>query len=236
VGYLRVALITDGCSPGTGLPGADCPRRVVLAETAGANTGAGGFGGFGSHIHATVLPGVLLPGDAGGPAAGDGTPQLVAIIGRFGASNAGCTGDLRGCQDPFVIERVAWSGGASVALEPGVENGLAPDPADPMVAGTSETAGTALGPVTDLLNVLLVRPAGLSLVDPAAAVALAAEGFTEAAWYVRGVDVPHLPLPDPPYGRLAPVIRWAVVSVRGNVIVSGEVLGTVALKQANPAD
>jgi hypothetical protein len=232
-GYLRAALIADGCSPGTGLPGADCRRRVVLAETAGANDGAGGFGGFGSHIHATVLPGVLLPGDAGGPAAGGGTPRLVAIIGRFGASNAACPGDLLGCEDSFVIERVAWSDGASVALEPGVESGLVAEPADPMVADTSETAGTALGPATELLNVLLVRPAGLSLVDPMAAVALDAKGFTEAAWYVRGVDVPHQPLPDPPYGRLAPVIRWAVVSVRGNVVVSGEVTGPPALMQAN---
>ena len=235
VGYLRVALITDGCSPGTGLPGADCPRRVVLAETNGSNAGAGGFGGFGPHIHATVLPGVLLPGDAGGPAAGDGTPQLVAVIGRFGAANAGCTGDLRSCEDPFAIERVAWSGGASVALEPGAESGLVMEPADPMVASTSVTAGTSVRPVTTLLNVVLVRPDGLSNVDPAAAVALAAEGFTEAAWYVRGLDVPYDPLSGPPYGRLAPVIRWAVVSLRGSVIVSGEVPGALPLKQGDPA-
>jgi hypothetical protein len=205
---------------------------MTLAEWPGGVDGRFGDTGNGRHIHGVVPPGVLVPGDPGGPPLSDPGGAYVVVIARFGSTSAGCTGDLRGCAEPFAIERVAWADGTRLPLLPATEAGLTPDPADPILDQTFLALNPGLSPITALLNVTLVTPDGLALLDPGAAIAAAQAGFTAAdappdgasgtAWYLRGVDVPYDPLPDPPYGRRDAVVRWAViVPSTGEVIARG---------------
>ena len=223
-GYLRVSGAGPGCDAQPGIPGAACDRRAILAQSGGSGAGTGGVGpgGFGPHIHAVVPPGVIVPGDAGGPLPGIDDFSPVVIIGRFGATDAGCTGDMAGCLDPFVIERVAWATGAGIAFGPLDQAALSVRPRDPVVAGRQDAAIATLGPTTELLRVLLLRPASLMAVDPAAAAAVSSRGITGQVWYVRGLDVHFDPAPSPFSGLRLPRIRWAVVDqASGTIVASG---------------
>lgn len=228
-GYLRGGGNAMTCGVETVLPGSACARPVVIAETPVSSSSGAGSSGRGAQIHAVVPPGVLLPGDPGGPTANaGGSYPFVVVIGRFGASDAGCTGDLRGCEDPFTVERIAWADGESVAIVPGAQASLAASASDPVVVDTPRATRAALGPTTALLRVLLLG-AGLEAVDPTAAGAIAEWSASPAAgavWYLRVLDVPASPLPGPFRGLRTPQIRWAVVSRRtGALIASGVVPG-----------
>lgn len=232
-GYLRVVSgDASACGRQTGIPGSSCARSMTLAEWPGGVEGRIGDPGNGRHVHGVVPPGVLVPGDPGGPPLQDQGGTFVVVIARFGSTDQGCTGDLRGCTEPFTIERVAWADGVRVPLLPAAEAGLTPDPADPILDRTYLALNPGLAPVTALLNVTLVTPDGLALLDPGAAIAAgqagfgtpgtASDGATASAWYLRGVDVPYDPVADPPYGRRDAVVRWAViVPSTGEVIARG---------------
>jgi hypothetical protein len=225
-GYLRVNGPGDGCDIAPGIPGASCARAAVLAELPGTGSGTGaiGSGGFGPHIHAVVPPGVVVPGDVGNQPVDGSTFSPVVIIGRFGATNAGCAGDMAGCVHPFVIEQVAWAGGAPVKLAAGIEKGLSVRRSEPMVARQRATASAALGPTTALLRVLLLRPSALAAVDPDAAAAISTRRIAGAIWYVRALDVHLDPIPGPFNGIRHPTIRWAVIDRRtGARLAGGEV-------------
>ncbi len=235
-GYLRPGRGTaSSCAVDAGLPGSSCAREVVIVESAGAGPDAN-FGGFGAHIHAVVPPGVLLPGDTGGPGPGSGGGfPAVVLIGRFPASDAGCTSDLRGCADPFTVERVAWVDGHAVPLVPAAAGSVALLPTDPMVTDTPQATLSALGPTTTLLRALLLVD-GLEAVDPAAARAIrdwSRGPGSGAVWYLRALDVPAGPLAGPFKGLRFPQVRWAVVSQQTRrVIATGLVPGTAAAATA----
>jgi hypothetical protein len=237
-GYLRLA--GDGACPlVTRLPGSGCARPVVIAESMGAASGSTG-GGYGRHIHAVVPPGVVLPGDPGGPdvagagaagAGGAAVDPFVVVIGRFGATDAGCTGDLRGCQDPFTVERVAWADNGPVAIIPGAQSPLSVRADDPVASNPGRAVQLALGPSTAILRFLLLGDA-LEVVDPASSSAIAAWWASPASgpvWYLRVLDVPAGPLPGPFAGLRVPQIRWAVVSqATGALIATGVATGSRA--------
>jgi hypothetical protein len=213
----------SACAVDAGLPGASCAREIVIAASGDAAQGGATFGGIGAHIHAVVPPGVLLPGDAGGPRTGPG-----GGFGRFGASDAGCTADMRGCVDPFTVERVAWVDGLVAPLLPAAERSIALPPTDPMITDTPQATLSALGPTTTLLRALLLVD-GLETVDPAAALAVrdwARAPDAGAVWYLRALDVPAGPPAGPFKGLRHPQVRWAVVSERTRrVIAAGIVPG-----------
>lgn len=137
----------------------------------------------------TVPPGVLIPDRAVGLAVADlGPPPPVVVLGRFGASDAGCNRDPRDCAEPFTIEAVVWSSGRNLAPGRQVATGLVA-PVDAVTASLTEP-GTGLPlDVARLVRVVLARAADLAALDPAAAVALrpAGIGSSTPVWYVRGL-------------------------------------------------
>ena len=152
-----------------------------------------------------VPPGVLIPDRAVGLAVADlGPPPPVVVLGRFGASDAGCNRDPRDCAEPFTIEAVVWSSGRNLAPGRQVATGLVA-PVDPVAASVAASvaepaAGSPVG-VARLLRVVLARAADLAALDPAAAVALRPAGIgpSTPVWYVRGLAAD------------GPAISWAVV-------------------------
>lgn len=236
-GYLRSGRDRAAtCAVDAGLPGASCAREAVIAASGDAASSGATFGGIGAHIHAVVPPGVLLPGDTGGPGPGSGGGfPAVVLIGRFGVSDAGCTSDLRGCADPFTVERVAWVDGLAIPLVPAAAGSVALLPTDPMVTDTPQATLSALGPTTTLLRALLLVD-GLEAVDPAAARAIrdwSRGPGSGAVWYLRALDVPAGPLAGPFKGLRFPQVRWAVVSQQTRrVIATGLVPGTAAAATA----
>ncbi len=149
----------------------------------------------------TVPPGVLIPDRAVGLAVADlGPPPPVVVLGRFGASDAGCNRDPRDCAEPFTIEAVVWSSGRNLAPGRQVATGLVA-PVDLVTASLTEPGTGPPLDVARLVRVVLARAADLAALDPAAAVALrpAGIGSSTPVWYVRGLAAD------------GPAISWAVV-------------------------
>jgi len=221
-GFLRAWADPSQCrNPVPGLPGGGCERTAILAEVSWSNPGSEVFSGIGPHIHAVIPAGVVIPDTAVGPAVTDINPPPVVAIGHFAPGPSACPGDDPACEETFTIERVAWASGQRLALGRQVATPLVASGTDPMVTDPALTTGRAIGPLTTLLRTVLVEPRELASVDAVAATAVRSVGTRGPVWYVRGLDVPYDPLLDPPYGRKAAAIRWAVLSLRGKVIASG---------------
>ena len=221
-GYLRAWADPSQCrNPVPGLPGGGCERTAILAEVSWSSPGSEVFSGMGPHIHAVIPPGVIIPDTAVGPALTDVNPPPVVAIGHFAPGPSACSGVDPACEETFTIERVVWASGQDLALGRQVATPLVASGADPMTTDPALTTSRAIGPVTTLLRTVLVEPRELASVDALAAIAAKGARTHGPVWYVRGLDVPYDPLLDPPYGRRAAIIRWAVLSLRGKVIVSG---------------
>ena len=221
-GFLRAWADPSLCrNPVPGLPGGGCERTAILAEVSWSNPGSEVFSGIGPHIHAVIPPGVVIPDTAVGPALTDVTPPPVVAIGHFAPGPSACPGEDPACEETFTIERVVWASGQRLALGRQVATPLVASVTDPMTTDPALTTSRAIGPVTTLLRTVLVEPRELASIDALAAIAAKGARTHGPVWYVRGLDVPYDPLLDPPYGRKAAVIRWAVLNLRGKVIVSG---------------
>ena len=236
-GYLRAWVDPQACSnPIPGLPGEGCTRLAFLTEAPWATGRSEGLGGIGEHLSGIVPPGVSIPDSTVGLVTADtrqATP--VVVIGRFGSAGDRCLESLRGCDEPFVIERVTWVAGQDLAMARQISRGLTADDSDPMAREPDMSAGRALGPITTLLRMVLVEPDALLAVDAAAAAALVDRGAGPAGpiWYVRGLDVPYQPPPGPPYARSVSVVRWAVVDrATGTVLAAGDAGASMRPKAA----
>jgi hypothetical protein len=201
-GWLRAWADPRACTqPIAGLPGGGCPRAALLVDGPWADPTPRSDSDLGPHVAGIVPPGVLIPDRAVGLAVADlGPPPPVVVLGRFGASDAGCNRDPRDCAEPFTIEAVVWSSGRNLAPGRQVATGLVA-PVDPVTASLTEP-GTGLPlDVARLVRVVLARAADLAALDPAAAVALrpAGIGSSTPVWYVRGLAAD------------GPAISWAVV-------------------------
>jgi hypothetical protein len=201
-GWLRAWADPQDCThPIDGLPGGGCPRAAMLVGGPWTDRPSSTSSDVGPHLHGVVPPGVLIPDRAVGLAvAGLGPPPPVVVIGRFGASETGCTRDLRGCDEQLTIEAVVWSSGRNLSAGRQVAAGLVA-PVD--VVATSVTdpeVGPPIG-LTRLLRVVLAQASDLAALDPAAASVLgpAALGPSVPVWYVRGLTAD------------GPAIDWAVV-------------------------
>jgi hypothetical protein len=231
-GFLRTSYDPASCpSPVHGLPAGGCEQRATLSDAPRTDAASGG-GGFGVHVHGVVPRGVEVPAAAVGAPRGPGGLPVV-VIGRFPGSEAGCTDDFDGCEEPFVIERVAWADGERLGIEPQIADSEAAAPTDPMLADTTGSASAALGPTTTLLRVALVNAADVGGLDALAGDALGGRAVRAGTptWYVRGLDVPYDPLPDPPYGRRPPRVRWAVIDATTWVVLAR---GSVPTDTADP--
>jgi hypothetical protein len=122
------------------------------------------------------------------------------VLGRFGASDAGCNRDPRACEEPFTIEAVAWSSGRNLAPGRQVAAGLVA-PVDVVAASVTDPGVGPLVGAARMLRVVLARASDLPALDPAAAVALRPAGMLPSApvWYVRGLAAD------------SPTISWAIV-------------------------
>ena len=144
-----------------------------------------------------------------------GPPPPVVVIGRFGASDTGCTRDLRGCDEQLTIEAVVWSSGRTMAPGRQVAAGLAA-PLD-LVAESLTDPG--VGPPAGMvrpLRVVLARASDLAALDPAAPAVLRAAGARPATpvWYVRGLATDGA------------TISWVVVEPGpGRVLARGNLSG-----------
>jgi len=220
-GYLRAWADPQACTrPVPGLPGGGCERQALLAETSWPDSGSELVSGIGPHLHASVPPGVVIPDTAVGLVSDrPGPPPPVVVIGRFDAPGTAGVG-VPGVEPPFTIERVAWASGLQESIGRQVEAGLAVAPGDPTRAGPGSAALRAIGPVSMLLRIVLVRRDALASVDPAAARAAAShEAGIGQLWYIRALAVAGNPGPGQPDGRSAPVVRWAVVAARTGVVI-----------------
>jgi hypothetical protein len=98
-GWLRAWADPQDCTqPIAGLPGGGCPRNALLGSEPWTDSPSGTVPVVGAHVAGVVPPGVLIPDRAVGlSVAGLGPPPPVVVIGRFGASDAGCNRDPRDC-------------------------------------------------------------------------------------------------------------------------------------------
>ena len=140
-GWLRAWADPRACTqPIAGLPGGGCPRAALLVDGPWSDPTPRSGSDLGPHVAGTVPPGVLIPDRAVGLAVADlGPPPPVVVLGRFGASDAGCNRDPRDCAEPFMIEAVVPSTGRNLALERQGRDGprCASRPGDPgLVDGT----------------------------------------------------------------------------------------------------
>lgn len=225
-GYLAAWTVPGDCDlPIPGLTGVGCERRAILTEAPWARTGTAGMGGIGAVIEAVVPAGVTVPDAALGLVVAEDDPPPVVVIGWFAGAGDACPAARPSCGPTFTIERITWASGRRMGLGHQVAEPLAVDMADPLVADRARTAGRALGPITMLLRLALVDRDALAGLDATAAAGLRARGPRAGdgpVWYLRGLDVPYDPLPDPPYGHREAVVRWAVVDqATGRVLVSG---------------
>lgn len=189
-GWLRAWADPRACTrPIAGLPGGGCPRAALLVDGPWTDPAPSTASDLGPNVAGIVPPGVLIPDRAVGLAVADlGPPPPVVVLGRFGASDAGCNRDRRDCAGPFTIEAVVWSSGRNLAPGRQVATGLVA-PVDPVAASVAKpTLGSPVG-VARLLRVVLARAADVAALDPAAAVALRPTGIGSATpvWYVRGL-------------------------------------------------
>ncbi len=201
-GWLRAWADPHACThPIAGLPGGGCPRTAMLVDMPWTDPPSSSSSDVGPYVTGIVPPGVLVPDRAVGLAVADlGPPPPVVVIGRFGASDAGCNRDPRDCDEPFTIEAVVWSSGRNLAPGRQVATGLAA-PVDLVAASvTDKSVGPPVG-VARLLRVVLARASDLAALDPAAAVALRPAGMQPSTpvWYVRGLATDDA------------AISWAVV-------------------------
>jgi hypothetical protein len=201
-GWLRAWADPRACTnPIDGLPGGGCPRAAMLVGGPWTDRASSSSSDVGPRLNSIVPPGVLIPDRAVGLAVVDsGPPPPVVVLGRFGASDAGCNRDPRECTEPFTIEAVAWSSGRNLAPGRQVAAGLVV-PVDLVAASATDPGvGPPVG-VTRLLRVVLARASDLAALDPAAALALHPAGMRPSApvWYVRGLAAE------------SSAISWAVV-------------------------
>ena len=138
-GWLRAWADPEACThPIEGLPGGGCPRAALLVDGPWTDRPTSSSSDVGPHLHGVVPPGVMIPDRAVGLAVADlGPPPPVVVIGRFGASDTGCTRDLRGCDEQLTIEAVVWSSGRSMATGRQVAAGLVA-PLDLVAASVTE--------------------------------------------------------------------------------------------------
>jgi hypothetical protein len=215
-GWLRAWADPRACTqPIAGLPGGGCPRDAMLVNGPWTDPQPRSGPDVGLHVAGTVPPGVLIPDRAVGLAvAGLGPPPPVVVIGRFGASDAGCNRDPRDCVEPFTIEAVVWSSGRSLAPGRQVATGLVV-PADPVAESvTDPTVGPPVG-MTRLLRAVLARASDLAALDPSAAMALGPTGMRPSTpiWYVRGLAADGL------------TVSWAVVEPGSGRVVARDDTG-----------
>ena len=201
-GWLRAWADPHACTqPIAGLPGGGCPRAAMLVDGPWTDPPSSAGSDVGPHVAGIVPPGVLIPDRAVGLAVTDlGPPPPVVVLGRFGASDAGCNRDPRDCDEPFTIEAVVWSSGRNLAPGRQVATGLVV-PVDPVAASVMDPGvGPPVG-VARLLRVVLARASDLAALDPSAAVAMRPSGIRPSTpvWYVRGL------------AASGPAISWAVV-------------------------
>jgi hypothetical protein len=189
-GWLRAWADPEACiHPIEGLPGGGCPRAALLVDGPWTDRPTSTSSDVGPHLHGVVPPGVMIPDRAVGLAVADlGPPPPVVVIGRFRASDTGCTRDLRGCDEQLTIEAVVWSSGRSMAPGRQVAAGLVA-PLDLVAASVTEPGVGPPDGVVRPLRVVLAQASDLAALDPAAAAVLRPAGMRPATpvWYVRGL-------------------------------------------------
>jgi hypothetical protein len=189
-GWLRAWADPRACTqPIEGLPGDGCPRAALLVDGPWTDRPSSSSSDVGPHLHGIVPPGVMIPDRAVGLAVADlGPPPPVVVIGRFGASDTGCTRDLRGCDEQLTIEAVVWSSGRSLAPGRQVAAGLVA-PVDPPAASVMDPGVGPPAGVVRLLRVVLAQASDLAALDPAAAAVVRSASLRPSApvWYVRGL-------------------------------------------------
>ena len=158
-----------------------CVRTGILAERAWAVTGAD-FDPLSGHLHVTLPLGVRAPEVLGRMAVATAGPPLpVVVVGRFTGTRCD-PADLAWCEEPFVVDRVAWADGVQATMIP-----LAEDPLETgqRRANPFEQAVTARQ--TPLLAIL-AWPETIARLDPATAEAAGRLEASEPVWYLRVIE------------------------------------------------
>ena len=212
-GWLRAWADPQACThPIEGLPGGGCPGRRSSWTGPGPTGPRAPARTSGRTCTASSRRASLIPDRAVGLAVADlGPPPPVVVIGRFGASDTGCTRDLRGCDEQLTIEAVVWSSGRSMAPGRQVAAGLVA-PLDLVAASVTDPGVGPPDGVVRPLRVVLARASDLAALDPAAAAVLRPAGMRPATpvWYVRGLATDGT------------TISWAVVEPgTGRVLARG---------------
>ena len=214
-GYLQV-IPGAGCAARPGGPvGPWCVRTGILADWWWTSMSTL-TGPVPPHIHLVVPVGVRLPEAVARTVDSTGGGGAhVLVVGRFDDASP-CTASGRSCGDDFVVERFAWVDGVRVGLTP-------------LVADRLDTGDCRPSPFTlalddaDMpLSAVLVWPAGVKDLDPAAA-ALAATGpSSEPVWYLRVLDGARGP-------GMERRVRWMLLSEKDlRVLGSGRPIGHAA--------
>lgn len=236
-GYLTIEDLHPSCvDRWLGSFGRSCAGRTVLADAPTrpfpSSTGGGaGFGALGAHLHPTFPPGVRVPRELKAGAGRDGSPVPVVVLGRFDPLAAGsCMPGNRGCDEAFIVERVAWVDGEIYRASTMIDPGLRADWTDPVWRHGLDVARAALAPPRTLLRTVFLTATTLGEVDQAAADAVrraitGAPGGVDptpaALWYVRGLVRDGHAARDSS-GSTGPRIVWVVVEDgTGRVLARG---------------
>lgn len=229
-GWMKAQAPAGGCSGGSlGPLGPWCVRTAILAEHAWAVTGAD-FDPLPAHLHLAIPIGVRLPEPLAHMATADAGPPLpVEVVGRFSGTRC-APADLAWCEEPFVVDRIAWADGVRAALTPLTEDRLASvrRRPNPFLVVTAEGRTPLLG--------VLAWPDTVRKLDPATSTALGQLPSSEPVWYVRilgggGRD-------DAAIGG-DPAVRWVLLDERHlDVLASGRtaVDADAATTGASPAE
>jgi hypothetical protein len=193
-GWLRAWADPSRCTAAIpGLQAGGCGRTGLLVGNPWQDGPGAAGADLGPTIRATVPPGVAIPDRAVGLDDDEiGPPPPVVVLGRFDVTGG------------FVVERVAWASGASIAPGRQVAAGVVAAPDDPAGSATSDAVRSALGGSAVVLRMVLAPAGRLGALDAAAAGAIAdlgagAPDAATPAWYLRGLDTS------------TGAIRWAVV-------------------------
>jgi hypothetical protein len=204
-GHLKLDAPDGSCDGGTlGQSGPWCPRTGILADRAWAVTGADVDPPPG-HLHVTLPPGVRAPDVLGRMSADVSAPPLpVVVVGRFTGTPCRPTDPAR-CEEPFVVDRVAWADGVRVPLTPLAEDRLETG------RRRANPFELAVAPRQTPLVALLAWPATVARLDPATEATLAALEPSEPVWYLRVLERVGKG-PSSHGGR--PAVHWLVLDER----------------------